>query len=282
MKTKFFQIGSLIAILFCIGCESSDKTTDDTNLSATNHQIAVDSKIDSSIEDVSNIAEDQFSLKQSNTDRLSETMHSYLPSCASVSWTYTNGTFNGTIDFGTEGCTLNNGNVLKGKITLSFSGNFMTSEQTITYSFDEFYHNGIKIQGSRTIIRTLKSTELLAEVHPVFTHTVDITVTFEDGSVYTRTGNRTKEMIDGDDWEDRVFLVTGSHTTSKSNGATWSCTIQTPLRYEMACRKSIPVSGTVLKINNGVESVIDYGTGECDNLANVTTNGTTTTIELKK
>ncbi|HEU4791873.1 MAG TPA: hypothetical protein VFS71_19470 [Flavobacterium sp.] len=281
MKTKIFLITSFIAILFCIGCDSSDKTADETNLS-TNNQIAVDSKIDASIEDVSNIAEDQFSVKQSNTARSSETMHPFLPSCAIVTWTYANGTFTGTIDFGTEGCALTNGNVLKGKITLSFSGNFTTSEQMITYSFDEFYHNGIKIQGSRTITRTLKSTELLAEVHPVFTNSVDITVTFEDGSSYTRTGNRTKEMIDGNDWEDRVFLVTGSYTTSKSNGDTWSCTIQTPLRYEMACKKSIPVSGTVLKVNNGVETVIDYGTGECDNLANVTTNGVTTTIELKR
>lgn len=281
MKTKIFLIISFIAILFCIGCDSSDKTTDDTNLS-TNNQIAVDSKIDASIEDVSNIAEDQFSSKQSNTARSSETTHTFLPSCAIVTWTYVDGTFTGTIDFGTEGCTLENGNVLKGKITLSFSGNFMTQEQTITYSFDEFYHNGIKIQGSRTITRTLKSTELLAEVHPVFTHSIDITVTFEDGSVYTRTGTRTKEMIDGANWEDRVFLVTGSYTTSKSNGDIWSCTIQTPLRYEMACKKSIPVSGTVLKINNGVETVIDYGTGECDNLATETTNGVTTTIELKR
>ncbi|PZX93649.1 hypothetical protein DOS84_09570 [Flavobacterium aquariorum] len=286
MKTKIFFIASFIAIVLFISCDNSDNTADNMNPTSPTSQVAVDNKIDASIEDVSNIAEDQFSMKQSSTAKSSETVKSFLPACAVTTWTYVDGTFTGTIDFGTEGCTLENGNVLKGKITLSFSGNFMTPEQTITYSFDQFYHNGNKIQGSKTIIRTLKSTELLAAVHPVFTCTIDMTITFEDGSVYTRTGNRTKEMVEGYDtkgnWSDNVFLVTGSETTTWPNGDTSSSTIQTPLRYEMACKKPFPVSGTVSKVKNGVETLVDYGTGECDNLASVTVNGVTTTIELKK
>lgn len=292
MKTKFFFIASFIAILFFISCNSSDNTTDQTSLTTANSQIRADSRIDASINDVSNIVEDQFSIKQyGTTSRTTETMHYFLPTCAVTTWTYANGTFTGTIDFGTEGCTLQNGNVLKGKITISFSGNFTTPEKTITYSFDNFYHNGIKIQGTKTIIKTIKSTELYIPIHPVFTQSIDLSVTFEDGTVYTRTGSLTKEMVSGDDnhdgdddddWEDRVFLVTGSHTTTVSTGDSWSCTIQTPLRYEMECKKSIPVSGTVLKVNNGVETLIDYGNGTCDNLATATTNGVTTTIDLKK
>ncbi|AOW09265.1 hypothetical protein [Flavobacterium gilvum] len=293
MKTKFFLIASFIVILFFISCNSTDNTTTDTAaLTTANSQILADSRIDASINDVSNIAEDQFSLKQTSTARGTEATHSsFLPACAVTAWTYTNGTFTGSIDFGTEGCTLQNGNVLKGKITLSFSGNFMTPEKTITYSFDNFYHNGIKIQGSKTIIKTIKTTDLYTPIHPVFTQSIDLTITFENGTVYTRTGTQTKEMISGDtnhdgddddDWEGRVFLVTGNHTTTLSTGGSWSCTIKTPLRYEMACKRAIPVSGTVLKVNNGVETLIDYGTGQCDNLATVTTNGVTTTIELKK
>lgn len=287
MKTKFYFIASFAALVLLFGCNSSDDSTDNTNPASTSaNQLAVDSKIDASIEDVSNIAEDQFSMKETSTTSKTETFRSFLPACAVTTWTYIDGIFTGSIDFGTEGCTLENGNVLKGKITLSFSGNFMSSEQTITYSFDGFYHNGIKIQGSKSIIRTLKSTDLLAEVHPVLTHTIDLTVTFEDGSVYSRVGNRVKEMVAGYDtkgvWSDNVSLVTGSHSTSKPNGDTWSSTIQTPLRYEMACKKCVPVSGTVLKVNNGVETLIDYGNGECDNLATTTTAGVTATIELKR
>ena len=287
MKTKLFTIASFVAFVFFIGCNSSDDSKDNMDPVATStDQVAVDSKIDASIEDVSNIVEDQFSLKQSSTTGKTETFRSFLPACAVTTWSYTNGIFTGSIDFGTDGCTLENGNVLKGKITLSFSGNFTTQEQTITYSFDGFYHNGIKIQGSKSITRTLKTTDLLAAIHPVLTHTIDLTVTFEDGSVYSRVGNRTKEMVAGYDtkdiWSDNVFLVTGSYTTSKPNGNTWSSTIQTPLRYEMACKRPFPVSGTVLKVNNGNETLINYGTGDCDNLATVTVNGVTTTIELKR
>jgi hypothetical protein len=286
MKTKLFLIASFIAIAFFISCSTSDNGTNNMNSTTSTDQVAVDSKIDASIEDVSNIVEDQFSIKQNSTSKSSETIKSFLPSCAIVTWAYVDGTFTGTIDFGTAGCTLENGNTLKGKITLSFSGNFITTEQTITYSFDQFYHNGNKIQGSKTITRSLKSTDLQTAIHPVFTFAVDMTVTFEDGSVYTRTGNRVKEMVEGYDtkgnWNDNVFLVMGSSTTTMPNGDTSSSAIQTPLRYVMACKKPFPVSGTVLKTKNGVETLVDYGTGECDNLATKTTAGVTTTIELKK
>jgi hypothetical protein len=285
MKTKNLFISSFMAIALFISCESNDKDQNST-ATTTSEQVAIDSKIDASIEDLSNIAEDQFSIKQSMTSKSTETIKSMLPACAIVSWTLKDGIFTGTIDFGTEGCTLENGNILKGKMIISFSGNFTTTEQSITYSFEGFYHNGKKIQGSKTITRSLKSTELLAAVHPVFTCTIDITVTFEDGSVYTRTGNRVKEMVEGYDtkgiWSDNVFLVTGSGATTIPNGNNWSSTIKTPLRFVMACKKPFPVSGTVLKTKNDVEILVDFGTGECDNLATVTTGGVTTTIELKK
>jgi hypothetical protein len=287
MKTKKIFIATLMAIALFISCDSKDDNTSDTTASSPSEQVAVDAKIDASIDDVSNIVEDQFSAKKSAaTGKSSEKMKSMLPACAVVTWTFTNGTFTGTIDFGTEGCTLENGNVLKGKITLTFSSNFDTAEQTITYNFDGFYHNGKKLEGSKTITRSLKSTELLAAVHPVFTCTVDLTLTFEDEKVYKRTGNRVKEMVEGYDtmgsWDDNVFLVTGSGTTTMPNGDVCSSTIQTPLRYEMACKKPFPVSGTVLKVKNGTETLVNYGNGECDNLADVTVAGVTTSIELKK
>ncbi|MGQ7946476.1 hypothetical protein [Flavobacterium sp. WC2509] len=286
MKPKKTFIASFLAITFFISCDSTDKINDDNTATSPKDQIATDSKIDASIDDVTNIAENQFSIKQNTTSKSSTQIKSILPACATTTWTLANGTFTGTIDFGTQGCTLQNENVLKGKIILSFSGNFTTPEQTISYTFDGFYHNGTKIQGNKTITRSLKSTELLATVHPVFTCTTDMTVTFEDGSIYTRTGNRVRELIEGydtiGDWDDNVYLVTGNENTSKASGDTWSSTIKTPLRYVTTCRKPFPVSGTVLKIKNGVETLVDYGNGECDNLVNATTANVTITIELKR
>lgn len=285
MKTKKLFISAFTAIALFASCTSNDTPANSTTATSTD-QVAIDSKIDASIDDVSNIVEDQFSIKQNMTSKSTETIKSILPACAVVTWTATNTTFTATIDFGNEGCALENGNVIKGKISLSFSNNFTTPEQTITYSFDGFYHNGKKLQGTKTITRSLKSTDLLAAVHPVFTCTVDLTVTFEDGTVYTRTGNRVREMIEGYDtkgnWEDNVFLVTGSGTTTFPNGDKCTSTIKTPLRFVMACKRPFPVSGTVFKVKNNIEILVDFGNGECDNLVTVTTAGVTTTIELKK
>jgi len=285
MKTKILFIASLFAITFFISCDSSDKTNDNNPDATANDQITVDAKIDAAIDDISNITEDQYSIQQSITTKTETHPTSMLPACATTSWTFIDGTFTGTIDFGTEGCTLENGNVLKGKFTLSFSGNFSSTEQTISYTFDNFYHNGKKIDGNRTLTRSKKSTDLLTAIHPVYTSAIDMTITFEDGSIYSRKGNRTKEFVEGYDtasWYDNVFLVTGNETTSKPNGDTWTNTIQTPLKYVTACKKPYPVSGTILKVKNGVETVVDFGNGECDNLATVTINGVTTSIELKK
>lgn len=285
MKTKNVFIVSFMAIAFFISCTPSDKVSDSTAVTSTD-QVLVDSQIDASVEDVTNIVEDQFLMKQSMTSKSSIGMKSMLPTCANVVWTLTNGIYTGSIDFGTEGCPLENGNVLKGKITITFSGNFSTAEQTITYSFDGFYHNGKKLQGSKTITRSLKSTELLATIHPVFSCTVDMTVTLTDGKVYTRTGNRVKEMVEGYDtmgiWDDNIFLVTGSGVTTLPNGDKCTSIIKTPLRIVMACKQPFPVSGTVLKAKNDIETLVDFGTGECDNLATITIAGITTTIELKK
>ena len=285
MKTKNLFIASLMAFALFTSCTSSDKTQDSSTAISTD-QVTVDAKIDASIDDVSNIVEDQFTMKQGMTSKSTETMKSMLPACAKVTWTLVDGLFTGIIDFGPEGCALENGNVLKGKMTITFSANFATSEQTITYSFDGFMHNSNKLQGTKTITRSLKSTELLAAIHPVSTCSIDMTITFEDGKTYTRTGNRVKEMTEGYDtkgnWDDNVFLVTGSSTTTMPNGDKCSSTIKTPLRYVMACKKPFPVSGTVLKVKNDNEALVDFGTGECDNLATVTIAGVTTTIELKK
>jgi hypothetical protein len=285
MKTRKLIIASLMAMALFVSCDSTDKINE-TPEAITSEEVTIDANIDASVDDVTNIIEDQYTNKQSLTSKSPDKFKSILPVCAVVNWTLKDGLFTGTIDFGAEGCTLENGNVIKGKMTITFSSNFTTTEQTITYSFDGFIHNGKKLQGTKTITRSLKSTELLAAVHPVLSCTMDLIVTFDDGKTYTRTGNRVREMVEGFDtignWEDNVFLVTGSNTTTLPNGNNCSNTIKTPLRFVTACKKPFPVSGTIFKVKNDKEALVDFGNGECDNLATVTIAGVTTTIELKK
>jgi len=90
------------------------------------------------VDDVSIIAEDQFDFQKSLVTKTSTGMKSMLPPCATVTFVLTNDTWIRTIDFGTQGCALPNGNILKGKIIISFSKNFTTPTRTISYTLEGF------------------------------------------------------------------------------------------------------------------------------------------------
>ncbi|MBF4494599.1 hypothetical protein IR010_18815 [Flavobacterium sp. MR2016-29] len=286
MKTKFLFIGTLVALSFFISCNSDEKTNDGSSAKISNDEIITNSTIDASIDDVTNIAEDQFNAQQNIAAKPSGPVKNFLPSCATITTVLTNNTWTRTVDFGVEGCTLENGNSVKGKMVISFSNDFSASTQTISYTFDGFYHNGKKLQGSKSIVRTVKTTDLLATAHPVLTAAIDLTITFDDGKVYSRKGSLVKEMTAGYDtwfnWEDNIFVVTGSGTTTFPNGDTFSAEITTPLEFKASCKKSFAVKGVVSITKNGATAVIDYGNGDCDTLAKITKDGVTEEIDLKK
>ncbi|WP_289665118.1 hypothetical protein [Flavobacterium panacagri] len=290
MKTKFLLLSTCITMSFFISCSSDEKTNDGSAKTITNDEIIANSKIDATVEDVTNIAEDQFTSQLNINAKYSGPKKNFLPSCATITTVLTNNTWTKTVDFGVEGCTLNNGNTVKGKMIVSFSSDFSSSTQTISYTFEGFYHNGKKLQGSKSIVRTIKETDLLVTAHPVSTASIDLTVTFDDGGVYTRKGTLVKEMTSGYDtwydWDDNVFMVTGSGSTTFPNGDTYSAEITTPLQFNASCRKSFAVKGIVSITNsitkNSASATIDYGNGDCDSLATVTKDGVTEEIDLKK
>ena len=270
---------------FFISCDSSNDGNDN-NPTLTAKDIAVNSKIDVAIDDVVYIVEDQYTAQQSISNRSSTASKSILPTCATFTTVLVDGTWTRTIDFGSAGCTLPNGNVLKGKIIISFSNDFTSKSRTLSYRFVDFYHNGKLLQGNKSITYESKSTELLATEHPVMTFTVDMKITFDDGKVYSRTGTTVKETIEGNEtplnWEDNVFLVTGNSATSLANGDTVTTVITTPLRYITSCKLPFPVSGIVSITKNTSVGTLDFGDGKCDNLATLTIDGVTKDINLEK
>jgi len=290
MKTKFLLFTCLLSFAFFVGC-TSDETSKTNETVASSKTISADdavanSEIDTSVDDVSLIVEDQFSVQQSLVSRTIEPVKSILPLCATISTVVGTDSYTKTIDFGTLGCTMPNGNVLKGKIIISFSKSTTLGLRTISYVLENFYHNDKLIEGNKTITHEMKSTELLATVHPVSTHSIDVKVTFPDGKVYTRIGTRVREMTEGfatvGNWEDNVFLVWGYNITTFPNGSKYTSTIKTTLRFNSSCKMPFPVSGIVEIKKNDVLATLDYGNGDCDNLATMTTNGESKVIELKR
>ena len=285
MKTKIVSGIAIVMLSFFISCDSTNDGNDN-NPTLTAKDIAVNSKIDVAIDDVVYIVEDQYTAQQSISNRSSTASKSILPTCATFTTVLVDGTWTRTIDFGSAGCTLPNGNVLKGKIIISFSNDFTSKSRTLSYRFVDFYHNGKLLQGNKSITYESKSTELLATEHPVMTFTVDMKITFDDGKVYSRTGTTVKETIEGNEtplnWEDNVFLVTGNSATSLANGDTVTTVITTPLRYITSCKLPFPVSGIVSITKNTSVGTLDFGDGKCDNLATLTIDGVTKDIILEK
>ena len=289
MKTKILLFVTLISIAFFVGCTNNEKVdvpaTSDT---ITTDDAIINSEIDATIDDVSNIVEDQFSVQNNSVAKTSSPIVSSIAQCATITTVLANNTFTKTIDFGTDGCTMPNGNILKGKIIISFSKDLTIKEKTISYTLEGFYHNGKLIEGNKTLTLELKSTDLLATIHPVTTHSIDMKITYADGKIYTRKGTRVREMVEGfstvNNWEDNVFNIWGYTITTFPNGSIYTNTIQktNPLVIKMSCKRPFPVAGIAeITKKNGL-ATIDYGNGDCDNLATITINGVTKEITLKK
>ena len=288
MKNKILLFATLLSIAFFIGCNNEP-----VNEAAPLNAISVDeavlnTEIDATVDDVSFIAEDQFEVQKSSAAKTSAPINSMLPLCATITSVLTSDTWTRTIDFGTQGCAMPNGNVLKGKIIISFSKNFATPLRTISYKLEGFYHNGKLIEGSKTITHELKTSDLLATIHPVITHSIDMKITYPDGKIYSRIGTRVREMVEGfatmTNWEDNVFKVWGYHITTFPNGSKYTCTTQKTqaLLFKMSCKMPFPVSGIVEIVKNDAKATLDYGNGDCDKLATMTINGVSKEIVLRK
>jgi hypothetical protein len=191
-----------------------------------------------------------------------------------------------TIDFGTTGCTLNNGNVVRGKIIITFVYQPDATSHTITYSFDNFYHNNIKFEGTKTFTRSRTTATATSPSHPIVVMQLEMTITMPNGDVYTRVGSRTRELVEGystDAFLDNIYRITGSWTTTNENGNQHTATITEPLMAKMSCiavNKPILARGIITFIRNNVTSTLNYGDGECDNLAVFTINGNSFTITI--
>ncbi|MBC7523763.1 MAG: hypothetical protein H7239_04930 [Flavobacterium sp.] len=288
MKTRILIVATAF-VLMTVGCSKKESSGN----SFTSDEAAVNSKIDLSNDDVSNIVDDQFTATMDNSTgknggiETASTAVQNLPACATVTrlpalgTSITAGTLvTKTIDFGTTGCPLANGNILKGKIIMTFTYEPTATSHTINYQFIDFYHNAIKIEGNKSFTRTMTIATATSPSHPIVVMNMDMTATFPDGRVFARVGTRTREIIAGYSTPavlaDNVYQVTGNWTTTFPNTTVQYSTITTPLLVKMSCiavNKPLLVQGVITFVRNGNTATLDYGNGDCDNLAVFTING---------
>ncbi len=291
MKTKILALG-FIAILSMVGCSKDDNKQASSAFSSD--EAKVNSKIDLANDDVADIVEGQFNETQNSAEgRYSEApASSNLPDCATVERNPAFGTpltpgteVTKTITFGDENnsCTLANGNVVQGTIIVTFTYNPGATTHTIRYEFVNFKHNQITLTGNKTFTRTLDTQTQI----PTVVMDMDMTAKFPDNREFYRVGTRTRTIIAGFDTPnillDNVYQVTGNWTTTFPNSNIQTSTITTPLLVKMSCRqvnKPLLVQGIITFERNGNTATLDYGTGECDNLAVFTINGNSYNIVI--
>lgn len=271
MKNKILALLAIATLTFT-SCSKDENTTKPL----TENDILAENKIDAAIEDISDLVENQYLTQEAEAKRQTAPA-SFLPPCAVVTVNRTFTSYTRTVDFGTAGCDLGNGNIMRGKIIMHFSADFNTLTTIISYTFDDFYHNNNHIVGNKTMTRIRQN----ANGNPERRFEVDMHITFANGGEYDRQGIRVKEFTEGHDtWtlSDNVHVITGNSTTSYPDGTVNSSDITTPIRRAFSCR--FTAEGVIEFHRNSDVAILDYGNGNCDNIADLTINGTTRQIRI--
>jgi hypothetical protein len=282
----------MVATLFVFATScNKDDAKEENNI--TQDEISTSAKIDDVADDISKIVEEQFNPDTGIENRGTSTAN-LLPECATVTRMPETGfpavgqNITKTIDFGTTGCVFPiTGAILKGKIIVTIPYQPTSNVHTATYTFVDFYHNARKVVGTKTFIRTFTPATASTTAKLVVVMNMDLTVTLIDGRVITRTGSRTRELVEGLNtplvFVDNIYKVTGEWFTTFPNAGVKTSTITSPLLLKIACsvtNKSIFSKGVITFTRNNNTATLDYGDGTCDNVAVFTRNGVATTITL--
>lgn len=184
-----------------------------------------------------------------------------------------------TVDFGTSGCTDLKGNVRKGKVIFTYHGKRFMPGSTVVTTTQEYYINGVRLEGTRTSTNAQSSTSDA----PRFNVTLDDgKATFADGLIATRESNITWQWNRAENPLDDNLQIESTSTASGTTrgGRSYEVTLLEDLVYKRHC--GIATSGIKHYTIDGEKEIsINYGEGTCDQSFSVTVNGVTRDISLK-
>ncbi len=303
MKKLLFGVLIGVAGLGFYACNKNNNLGADTLKASAKELVATDAKVDNVVE-TSSYESDIFSLGSGSITTYSaglksaelvgdmmggdrfRNMFEHFPNfkmhymngiIPNLTVTTTNGDYPKTmvIDYG-DSLVLNNGHVLKGKITIVISAAPFVSGSTRTITYDSFCNDSTCISGTSVKTRT-------KDPQVKFSENTDLTVTLANGTTIHRVEEHVRTWVSGSDTEfnpaDDVIELTGQVIVSDSKGNSYSKIITTPLVKTGDC-KFITKGVIEYKNSTGKFATIDYGDGTCDNKATRTTQDGTSEITL--
>jgi len=183
-----------------------------------------------------------------------------------------------TIDFG-DGCENKKGTVKSGKIIITYSGERGVPGATKVVTFEDFFIDSVQVEGVRTVMNV--SDNSVEGLRVFETSMVGGKHTFSDGTTITREANHTRTRYRSENTEESYASLTGNASGTLQDGTAYTMDIISEILITGACDIKVPVSGVKEFVAGDNMVTVDFGDGTCDNLAEVTTNGETETIELK-
>lgn len=183
------------------------------------------------------------------------------------------------IDYGT-GCEGLYDVVRSGKIIITLSGPRSDEGSVRTLTFEDYYVNGAKVEGTKTVTNLGPNNNQNVVFEVVLTGGK---ITFADEKTITHEFERQREYIAGyatwNPWDDKC-LISGVAAGTNLDGLSYTHTITTPLEWQAACR--FLVSGTIGFEIEGIEPFsLDYGNGDCDAFATLSRGDESKVITLR-
>jgi hypothetical protein len=191
-----------------------------------------------------------------------------------------------SIDF-KSGCE-NGGVTYKGKIIAVMTDHFKTAGCKIDVTFDGFYVNDNKVEGTKTITNLGRNTDAV----PKLMFKVEVKngiITTPDGTIKFNA-TKTWTWLEGEDtaWptiNDDVWLLEGNASGTNVNNLNYTVSTISgfPLKIKiLGCLGKTEIVSGKLKIvpEEGQDMTLNYGNGDCDKKAVITIAGVDFDVDL--
>ncbi len=285
IHSNFIKLLCLFSLICIYSCQEDDMITEEDT---TTEEYTESTNTDNDLNDID-------ALSRYLTDEPETFVNNRLAStCYSISVANNDAEQSDTltIDFG-DGCYYY-GRYRKGKMVITYTGRYREANSVIETTFEDYYADGIKVDGTRTTTNNGTSDGKMSFSISV----TDGLFTFADNTTKTWTSSRTRIIdLNGteDDFSDDVISVYGTASSVNRYGVERDHVIseESPLVYNTSCKLEggvssrylwMPVSGqketTIHRATMDVTRLFDYGDGTCDREFTVTSNNVTYTFSL--